>query len=51
MWLETAGRMKAAVKLYERNGYQQPPNIDVHVQRCDRVYVKPLTASPLTGAE
>lgn len=45
MWLETAVRMKAAVKLYERNGYQQPPNIDVHVQRCDRVYVKPLTAS------
>ena len=42
MWLETAVRMKAAVKLYERNGYQQPPNTDVHVQRCDRVYVKPI---------
>ena len=42
MWLETAVRMKAAVKLYELNGYQQPPNTDVHVQRCDRVYVKSL---------
>ena len=45
MWLETAVRMQAAVKLYERNGYQQPPNTDVHVQRCDRVYVKRLAPS------
>ncbi|MEM9220372.1 MAG: GNAT family N-acetyltransferase [Cyanobacteria bacterium P01_F01_bin.150] len=44
IWLETAVRMKAAVKLYEKNGYQQPQNTDVHVQRCDRVYVKPLVA-------
>lgn len=49
MWLETAVRMKAAVKLYERNGYQQPPNIDVHVQRCDRVYVKPLSLADGLG--
>ena len=42
MWLETAVRMKSAVKLYELNGYQQPNNTDVHVQRCDRVYVKSL---------
>lgn len=40
MWLETSVRMKAAVKLYERNGYQQPADTGVHVQRCDRVYVK-----------
>ncbi|MGK7890783.1 MAG: GNAT family N-acetyltransferase [Leptolyngbyaceae cyanobacterium] len=42
MWLETATRMQAAVNMYERHGYRQPEDSDVHVQRCDRVYVKTL---------
>ncbi|NEQ96740.1 MAG: GNAT family N-acetyltransferase [Cyanothece sp. SIO2G6] len=42
MWLETATRMEVAIKMYEHQGYHQPDNCGVHVQRCDRVYVKSL---------
>lgn len=48
IWLETAVRMKTAINLYERNGYQQPSNTGVHVKRCDRVYVKALIAGSST---
>ncbi|MEB3231664.1 MAG: GNAT family N-acetyltransferase [Leptolyngbyaceae bacterium] len=42
MWLETSTRMQAAIKMYERHGYYQPENADIHIQRCDRIYVKSL---------
>lgn len=42
IWIETASVLKEAVQLYERNGYQ--PTIGVETERCDRVYVKVLSA-------
>jgi putative acetyltransferase len=42
IWLETASSLKEAVRLYELNGYQ--PATGVETPRCDRVYVKYLTA-------
>jgi len=43
IWVETATVLKEAVKLYESNGYQ--PATGVETPRCDRVYVKYLSAS------
>ena len=40
IWIETASVLTAAVKLYERAGYQ--PATGVETERCDRVYVKQL---------
>lgn len=42
IWIETASRLKEAVRLYELNGYQ--PATGVETPRCDLVYVKHLTA-------
>lgn len=42
IWIETASSLKEAVRLYELNGYQ--PATGVETPRCDRVYVKQLTA-------
>ncbi len=41
IWIETASVLKEAVKLYESSGYQ--PATGVETERCDRVYVKPLS--------
>lgn len=38
IWIETASVLQAAVKLYEKNGYE--PATGVETARCDRVYVK-----------
>ena len=38
IWLETATRLKEAVKLYEARGYQ--PASGVETKRCDLIYVK-----------
>ncbi|MBE9138731.1 GNAT family N-acetyltransferase [Nodosilinea sp. LEGE 07088] len=43
IWLETASVLKAAVRLYEANGYK--PTSGVETARCDRVYCKRLTAT------
>ncbi|EDX85299.1 acetyltransferase, GNAT family [Synechococcus sp. PCC 7335] len=40
-WVETATALKAAVRLYERNGYQ--PESKVDTERCDRAYRKRLS--------
>jgi putative acetyltransferase len=40
IWIETASVLKAAVQLYESNGYQ--PATGVETIRCDRVYVKSI---------
>ena len=40
IWIETAGALVEAVKLYESNGYQ--PATGVETTRCDRVYMKLL---------
>ncbi len=40
VWVETATALDAAVRLYERNGYQ--PASGVETERCDRVYRKPI---------
>ena len=40
IWIETATRLKEAVRLYERNGYQ--PASGIETARCDLVYVKKL---------
>lgn len=42
--IETASVLRAAVQLYERNGYQ--PTTDVETARCDRAYIKFLSSSP-----
>ena len=42
IWIETASALVEAVKLYESNGYQ--PATGVETPRCDRVYVKVLSA-------
>lgn len=42
IWLETASVLAEAVRLYERNGYL--PATGVETQRCDRVYVKHVSA-------
>ncbi|WP_016952476.1 GNAT family N-acetyltransferase [Anabaena sp. PCC 7108] len=43
IWIETASILKAAVKLYENNGYI--PTTGVETQRCDRIYVKYLLSN------
>ncbi len=42
IWIETASVLKAAIHLYEKNGYQQPEvTVDYPlVSRCDCLYVK-----------
>ncbi|TVP57480.1 MAG: GNAT family N-acetyltransferase [Nodularia sp. (in: Bacteria)] len=40
IWIETAGALVEAIKLYESNGYQ--PATGVETPRCDRVYMKLL---------
>ena len=40
IWIETATRLKEAVRLYERNDYQ--PASGIETARCDLVYVKKL---------
>jgi putative acetyltransferase len=40
IWIETASVLKAAVKLYEKNGYI--PATGVETKRCDRIYMKLL---------
>lgn len=40
IWVETATVLKAAVILYERNGYL--PATGVETARCDRIYMKEL---------
>lgn len=44
IWVETASVLKEAVKLYESSGYQAADGVET--MRCDRVYVKYLTATP-----
>ena len=39
-WVETATALEAAVRLYERNGYQ--PMSGVETERCDKVYCKAI---------
>jgi putative acetyltransferase len=41
-WIQTASVLEEAVQLYERNGYQ--PSIGINTDRCDRIYVKSLSA-------
>ncbi|ERN43056.1 N-acetylglutamate synthase [Rubidibacter lacunae KORDI 51-2] len=48
IWLETATVLAAAVRLYERNGYQPATGVDT--PRCDRIYVKNLR-SPLPPSD
>jgi len=43
IWIQTSSKLTAAVKLYESNGYQ--PATGETKTRCDRVYVKYLSAS------
>lgn len=43
IWIETASVLQEAVKLYESSGYQ--PATGVETERCDRVYVKLLSAA------
>lgn len=38
--VETASTLKAAVALYEKNGYQ--PFDEVETLRCDRAYIKTI---------
>ncbi len=38
IWVETASRLKEAVKLYERSGYQITTGVET--ARCDRIYTK-----------
>ena len=40
-WVETATPLVAAIRLYEKNGYQ--PESGVETERCDRVYRKALS--------
>ncbi|MEA5513545.1 GNAT family N-acetyltransferase [Nodularia sp. UHCC 0506] len=40
IWIETAGVLVEAVKLYESNGYQLATGVET--PRCDRVYMKLL---------
>ena len=42
IWIQTASVLKEAVQLYERNGYLPTTGIDT--DRCDRIYVKSLSA-------
>jgi putative acetyltransferase len=42
IWIETASILKAAVKLYEKSGYQ--PATGVETARCDRIYVKSIAS-------
>ena len=42
IWIETVSVLAEAVQLYERNGYQ--PATGVATMRCDRIYVKQLSA-------
>jgi putative acetyltransferase len=42
IWLETASGLKAAITLYEANGYE--PVRRVETARCDRIYCKRLTS-------
>ncbi|NJR41065.1 MAG: GNAT family N-acetyltransferase [Leptolyngbyaceae cyanobacterium CSU_1_4] len=42
IWIQTASILKEAVQLYERNGYQ--PSTGIETDRCDRIYVKSLSA-------
>ena len=42
IWIQTASALKEAVQLYERNGYQ--PSVGINTDRCDRIYVKSLSA-------
>lgn len=41
-WVETATALKAAVALYERNGYK--PRSGVETERCDKVYSKAISS-------
>ncbi|MBD3882722.1 GNAT family N-acetyltransferase [Phormidium tenue FACHB-886] len=47
IWIETAGVLQEAVKLYESSGYQ--PSSGVETARCDRVYVKTISKMRLYG--
>ncbi|MBW4517046.1 MAG: GNAT family N-acetyltransferase [Timaviella obliquedivisa GSE-PSE-MK23-08B] len=42
IWIQTASVLKEAVQLYERNGYE--PSTGIDTDRCDRIYVKSLSA-------
>nr|WP_069965367.1 MULTISPECIES: GNAT family N-acetyltransferase [unclassified Desertifilum]OEJ77127.1 GNAT family N-acetyltransferase [Desertifilum tharense IPPAS B-1220] len=42
IYVETASVLKEAVQLYERSGYQ--PTTGVETSRCDRIYIKVLSA-------
>ncbi|MEM8501761.1 MAG: GNAT family N-acetyltransferase [Cyanobacteria bacterium P01_D01_bin.1] len=41
IWVETATVLDAAVRLYERNGYQ--PTSGTETERCDKVYRKRIS--------
>ncbi len=44
IWIETSSVFQAAIRLYQRCGYQPPENpaCELTTQRCDQVFVKHL---------